>query len=238
MSFGIASHHAVSFLIRILLKFISNEYKALVPSVIEAVTWVEKLYPHMCQLSQNCFIPKEKIWQPDEELWCSVCKIFYSVSLVENENNAEYAITALEGLVLSNHPDETSIPSWISLLYFILNVKNVSPHEIVRVKVFRLVCRLLLIVLPKLACSDMGNEEPTELLQLLSRNAQINLQTNESGNLYEVTVESLTNSINVLTMMALERKDDHHILQIFIDTLTTELKHVNQVDGLLSLESS
>jgi hypothetical protein len=84
----------------------------------------------------------------------------------------------------------------------------------------------------------MGNEEPTELLQLLSRNAQINLQTNESGNLYEVTVESLTNSINVLTMMALERKDDHHILQIFIDTLTTELKHVNQVDGLLSLESS
>ena len=238
VSLGIASHHAVSFLIRILLKFISNVYKTSLLSVIEAVTWIEKLYPHMCQLSQNYFILKENIWQPDEELWCSVCKIFYSVSLVENENNSEYAITALEGFVLSNHTDETSIPSWFSLLYSILNVKNVSTHEIVRVKVFRLVCRLLLIVLPKLACSDIGNEEPTELLQLLSRNAQINLQTDESGNLYEVTVESLTNTINVLTMMALERKDNHHILQIFIDTMTTELQHVNQVDGLLLLESS
>jgi hypothetical protein len=96
---------------------------------------------------------------------------------------------------------------------------------------------MLLIVLPKLASSDVKNEEPTELLQLLSRNAQINLQSDESSTLYEVTVECLTNTINVLTMMALEKKDGHQILQIFIDTLTAELRHVNQIDGLLVLES-
>lgn len=228
-SLGISLHYAISFLIRILLKFASKIYKTLSPSVVKAVSCIEKLYPHMHQISQN--------HKPDEELWCSICKTFYSVILDGDESAAEYTIAALEGLVLTNHPDETSLPSWFTVLYSILDVKNVSPHEIVRVKMVRLIGRLLLIVLPKLASSDVKNEEPTELLQLLSRNAQINLQSDESSNLYEVTVECLTNTINVLTMMAVEKKDDHQILQKFIDTLTTELRHVNQIDGLLVLES-
>lgn len=228
----VASHHSVLLLIRILLKFVSKNDISSLPSIVEAVTCIEKLYLHLNQISQK------NVWQPDQELWCSVCKAFYGVCLDEDGNDAEYAITALEGLVLSNHPDKTSISSWFSLLYSILNVKNVSPHEIVRVKVFRLVCKVLLIVLPRLVCSDIGNEEPTELLQLLSRNAQINLQSDESSNLYEVTVESLTNTINVLTMMATERKDNNHILRIFIDTITKELQRVNQIDGLILLESS
>ena len=38
--------------------------------------------------------------------------------------------------------------------------------------------------------------------------------------------------------MATERKDNNHILRIFIDTITKELQRVNQIDGLILLESS
>lgn len=221
------SVHGIVIMIRVLLKMSNNHYGTMPTAGIEAISCLDKLYPLVWHISQGKSLER---YVPDQDMWLSICKTCYNISLEVERDEADFAITTLERIVLSNHTDYLSVSSWFKLLYTLVSVEHSSSHETIRVKVFRLICKVLLIVLPQLGSSEV---QDVELLKLISTHAQKNLGHSKDSVTYEVTVECLTNTINVLNMMALEMTENSPTLKIYIDTFTTELQRVHELDGLL-----
>jgi len=230
---GTIIYEGVSMFARLLLKFVFGSYHGDLSFSFLAIPCLEKVYWYLFHMTREIGVDDKAI--PDEDLWRSVCSAFYSVGLCKEPTSALHAMECLERLIVSTDVEAVSDIGWLSLLESITSKQPLVSLEASRVKAFHLLCRTFLSVLSHMLRSEKNWGALSEIVSLLAAHASENLRADRNGHgpLFESTIETLTNTINVMSMLEFPAGSD--LTNGLIETLSQELEKVGAVGGLTKM---
>jgi len=193
-------YSGASLIVQVLLKFTFGSYGNDLTLSTATIPFLEQAYEYLHHLQ----IEGPYDSGIDEELWISCSKAFYSVALGDDAHASRYAIDVLEHFVLSNHVEEISVISWLTLMEGLTIRRPSLEFTAPRHKIFNLLCRLILIIIPKLQCSEQGRF--AEIGNMIVFYVQENIQFGPNHALYENSVQVLTNTVNVIAMLTFDNE--------------------------------
>lgn len=200
------STQCASILAKLLCKFASGTYENDLSYSLPAMFCLEKVYYYLCYRVATFSNEEEKKvegYVPDQKLWNSVLEAIFHVSCSSDANIAQKGVESLHHFLLTTKIESIPSKSWLGALDLLSSKQPDVTFEILRMKSFGLLVRMILIHVPYL-CRDEENLD--QLTQVINRTAALiaeNLGASRQGKvstLFESTVQQVTNLSNVMLM--------------------------------------
>ena len=230
------SYHGASLYARILLKFVFGSYDGDMIFCTAALPRLGLVYWYIYDITTIGHNVTTFRSVPDEDLWLSTCSAFYSLSFVENSAASIRALDTLEKLTISTIVTEVTDASWLALMETLTTKQPPIHFEVNRIKAFRILSTLVLVVLPELEKREENWAALTDIAHLIADHGGESLRAGRNGSvseLFESTVETMTNTTNVLTI--LQSEGNAPLISSIVEIFTEALERVGATGGLTQM---
>jgi hypothetical protein len=232
------SQSGVEVMASLLLKFMNGSYEDDLSFKVPSMFYIKKVY----SFSQHFDRAKTDIGSVNNdallhanEFETMVTAIYNDACLSTDETTAKKGFESLQGMVVSTPLESMPVPKWLSFLRMVAS----SPPGIdcpgARAHHLSLAGRLFLTLVPDLS-NQKENwtelEESTIAVAAIIRN---NLQSGRAKPLFETTVQTVTNVVNVLSLSGFNDGEGGNFCAWVGETLLCELERVGACGGESSL---
>lgn len=219
----------------LLLKFLDGAYENDLNYKLPSVLYMKRVYsqqPSRSHLQTSNYASKGNSEQSVE--WTKMVSVLYhDICRSDNMNTSKKGFESLQEVILSTKVDSITDHQWLSLIEMACTDPPLTTQAS-RIDSLNLIERLFLTLVPKLS----NKKENWACLEKFTLNlANIiaeNLQSDRPSSLFEITVHTVTNMCNVMSMTGFGNGKEINFCSWVGETLMCELEKVGAAGGVAS----
>lgn len=230
------SQHGVEVMASLLLKFLNGGYENDLTFKVPSMKYIKKIYSFSRHFAGR-EIPTEGdgvetgTQLHDTEFETMVNAIYNDACLSNDVHTAKRGFESLQGVIVAT--DVATIPTakWLAFLNMVVaSPPSVSMQE-ARISYLALIGRLFLTLMPNLSDQRQNWTELEDFVIQVSSLVSENLNFGRASPLFETTVQTMTNVVNVMSMSGFHKGEGASFCTWVADTLFVELEKVGAGGG-------
>jgi hypothetical protein len=234
------SQSGVEVMASLLLKFMNGSYNDDLSYKAPSIFLIKKLYSfsqHFSDRSTTDSVSVDALLQANE-FETMVTAIYNDACLSNDATTAKKGFESLQGMVVSTPTESIPVSKWLNFLRTVASnpPKIDSPGG--RANHLSLLGRLFLTLVPDLSNKKENWTELEELTIAVAEIVRDNLQSGRAKPLFETTVQTVTNVVNVLSLSGVKEGEVGNFCVWVGETLLSELERVGACGGETSLVSA
>ena len=230
------SQYGVEVMASLLLKFLNGGYENDLTFKVPSMKYIKKIYSFSRHFAGR-EIPTEGdgvetgTQLHDTEFETMVNAIYNDACLSNDVHTAKRGFESLQGVIVAT--DVATIPTakWLTFLKMVVaSPPSVSMLE-ARISYLALIGRLFLTLMPNLSDQKQNWTELEDFVIQVSSLVSENLNFGRASPLFETTVQTMTNVVNVMSMSGFHEGEGASFCTWVADTLFVELEKVGAGGG-------
>ena len=233
------SQSGVKVMASLLLKFMNGSYDGDVSFKVAATMYIQKVYGYSQHFA-------DKVAQSDDgsvmndahleenEFDTMVFAIYNDACLSQDGDTAKRGFESLQGVVLSTKVDSLPVDKWFAFLKLVATNPPSIEIEEARISSLNLIGRLFLNLMPELSNQKANWSELEDWTICVASIVNDNLQAGRSTSLFESTVQTVTNVVNVMSMSGFNDGEGVNFCSWVGETLLYELEKVGGCGGVFN----
>jgi hypothetical protein len=229
------SKYGVEVMASLLLKFMNGSYQNDLSYKMPSMTYIRKVY----SFSQHFSVAKNiengsvnhRTHLHENEFDIMVSAIYNDVCLSHDGITAKKGFESLQGMVISTRVDSLPVAKWFKFLSMVASNPPIVESQEARISSLTLISRLFLTLMPELSNQKENWPELEEWTIRVASIVSENLQYGRATPLFETTVHTITNVVNVMTMSGFNEGEGVNFCAWVGDTLLYELEKVGASGG-------
>ena len=232
------SQCGVQVIASLLLKFMNGGYEDDVSFKAPALQYITKIYSfsqHFADKEASEDSANSTTHLQENEFEKMVAAIYKDACLAQDNTTAKSGFESLQGLVLSTNIESIPVVKW----FIFLNLVATQPPSITsleaRVCSLSLIGRLCLTLIPQLSNQKENWSQLEDWIMNIALIVSDNLQAGRASPLFETTVQTVTNIVNVISMSGFNEGEGVNFCVWVGETLFYELEKVGAGGGATSM---
>lgn len=229
------SKYGVEVMASLLLKFMNGSYEDDLSYKVPSMTYIRKVYSFSQHFSDKThsdnLSASNNAHLHENEFEIMITAIYNDACLSQDETIAKKGFESLQGMVVSTRVDSLPVSKWCAFLQMVASNPPTIESQEARIGSLYLISRLFLTLMPELSNQK---ENWSELEDWTIRVASIvseNLRFGRATPLFETTVQTVTNVVNVMTMSGFNVGEGVNFCAWVGETLLFELEKVGACGG-------
>jgi len=233
----------VKVLASLLLNFLNGSYEGDMSFKVSSMIYIKKVYSFSQHFSEKSDQSGDRSLNNDthlqeNEFEILVTAIYNDACLSQDGNTAKKGFESLQGVVLSTQVDSLPVSKWLTFLKLVASNPPSIDVEEARISSLALIGRLFLTLMPELSNEKANWSELEEFTICVSSIVSDNLQeAGRASSLFETTVETVTNVVNVMSMVGFNENEGANFCSWVSETLLFELEKVGASGGVATATS-
>lgn len=234
------SQCGVEVIASLLLRYRDGSYEGDLSFRVPAMSYITKVYSYSQHFGASNDVgsdisTKNGTKLRECEFHTMVTAIYNDACLSHDENVAKRGFESLQGILLSTKVKSIPVSKWFDFLDMVASKSPSISVQAARITSLGLIGRLLLTLMPELS-SDKENWSQLEDFTISSASVvNENLRAGRASTLFETTVETITNVVNVLSIAkqtSIATAESESFCTWVSETLTYELEQVGACGGV------
>ncbi|KAK1737469.1 guanine nucleotide exchange factor [Skeletonema marinoi] len=235
------SQCGVEVIASLLLRYRDGSYEGDLSFRVPAMSYITKVYSYSQhfgasnEVSSDDMPAKNETMLQEYEFHTMVTAIYNDACLSEDDNIAKRGFESLQGIVLSTKVESIPVGKWLNFLDMVASNSPSISVQAARISSLGLIGRLFLTLMPEL-CNDKENWSQLEDFTISSAaRVNENLRAGRATALFETTVETITNAVNVLQIakqVSMATPEGESFCAWVSETLLYELEQVGACGGV------
>jgi hypothetical protein len=229
------SKYGVEVMASLLLKFMNGSYEGDSSYKIPAMSYIRKVYSFSQHFSDEKHSDNgsfnNNTHLQENEFEIMVTAIYTDACLSQDEITAKKGFESLQGMVISTRVDSLPVAKWFTFLRLVVSKPPIVKSQEARISSLTLISRLFLTLMPELSNQKENWSELEEWTIRVASIVSENLQYGRATPLFETTVHTVTNVVNVMTMPGFHVGEGVNFCAWVGDTLLYELEKVGASGG-------
>ena len=236
------SRCGVKVLASLLLNFLNGSYEGDMSFKVSSMVYIKKVYSFSQHFSDKSTQSGDNLLNneahlQENEFETLVTAIYNDACLSQDGNTGKKGFESLQGVILSTQVDSLPVSKWLAFLKLVAtNPPSVDVEE-ARISSLALIGRLFLTLMPELSNEKASWSELEEFTICVSSIVSDNLQAGRASSLFETTVETVTNVVNVMPMVGFNDNEGANFCSWVSETLLFELEKVGASGGVAAATS-
>ena len=238
------SQNGVKVMASLLLKFMNGSYEDDTSFNIPAMTYIKKVYSFSQHFSDKTnsddgSANNDSHHLQETEFETMVDAIYIDACLSQDGTTAKRGFESLQGVVMSTPVDSLPVSKWFAFLKQVATNPPSIEVEEARISSLSLIGRLFLTLMPELSNSKENWSMLEEWTISVASIVSDNLQAGRASSLFETTVQTVTNVVNVMSMSGFNEGNEEGVnfCNWVGETLLFELEKSGATGGVYSIGS-
>ena len=233
------SQYGVEVMASLLLKFMSGSYENDLSYKVPSMNYIRKVYSFSQHFSvktnsENVSVNNNAHLQ-ENEFEIMVTAIYKDACLSQDGTTAKKGFEALQGMFISTRVDSLPVVKWFTFLRMVASNPPTVESQEARISSLSLISKLFLTLIPELSNKKEHWSELEEWTIMVASMVSENLRYGRATPLFETTVQTVTNVVNVMTMSGFKVGEGVNFCVWVGETLLYELEKVGACGGANSL---
>jgi len=233
------SHCGVEVMASLLLKFMNGSYEDDVSFKVPSMMYINKVYSFSQHFSDRALADNGSAncnaHLQENEFEKMVAAIYNDACLAQDGATAKKGFESLDGMVLSTKVESIPVAKWFTFLELVAtNPPSITSQE-ARVCSLSLIGRLFLTLMPELSNQKENWSQLEDWTISVASIVSDNLQAGRATPLFETTVQTVTNVVNVMSMSGFNEGEGVNFCAWVGETLLYELEKVGACGGATSM---
>jgi brefeldin A-resistance guanine nucleotide exchange factor 1 len=213
----------------ILLKFLEGSYDNDLRYKLASMLYMKRVYSR--QTSSSEYLTSDSVGQEFE--WAKMVSIMYNdVCLSEDTKTSKKGFESLQEVILSTKVDSIPDEDWLTLMNMTCKTPPVIMLQGCRIDSLSLIGRLFLTLMPELSNRKENWAQLEDCTLEVAKMVGENLRSDRSSPLFEMTVHTVSNMCNVMSMAGFNTGTGINFCSWVGDTLLCELEKVGACGGV------
>lgn len=184
----------------LLLKFLEGSYEDDLNYKLPSMMYMKRVLSKHNSISSDINSNGSMDLHPEQE-WITMVNVIYKdICLSEIPKTAKRGFESLQEVLLSTKVDMISHDQWLMLMHMACKMPPDISVESSRIDSLNLIARLFLTLMPVLSNSKVNWAKLEDLTLEVAKMVGENLRSDRSSSLFEMTVHTVTNMCNVMSM--------------------------------------
>ncbi|KAL7540223.1 hypothetical protein ACHAXR_009956 [Thalassiosira sp. AJA248-18] len=233
------SQCGVEVMASLLLKFMNGSYEEDLSFKVPSMMYIKKVYSFSQHFSDGALADSNSASSSahlqDNEFETMVTAIYNDACLSQDGVLAKKGFESLQGIVLSTKVDALPVAKWFTFLQLVAtNPPDITSQE-ARISSLSLIGRLFLTLMPELSNQKENWSELEDWTICVASIVSENLQAGRATPLFETTVQTVTNVVNVVSLSGFNQGDGVNFCAWVGETLLYELEKIGASGGATSM---
>jgi len=233
------SQCGVEVMASLLLKFMNGSYQDDLSYKVPSMMYLNKVYSFSKHFSDKALAKNgssdSSAHLQEHEFEKMVTAIYNDACLAQDGATSKKGFEALQGLVLSTKVDSIPVAKWFAFLELVANKPPSIASQEARECYLSFVGRLFLALVPELSNNKENWSQLEEWTISVASIVSDNLQAGRATPLFETTVQTVTNIVNVMSMTGFNEGNGVNFCAWVGETLLYELEKVGACGGATSM---
>eukprot|EP00986_Skeletonema_menzelii_P019118 scaffold27064_cov167-Skeletonema_menzelii.AAC.20 len=234
------SQCGVEVIASLLLRYRDGSYEGDLSFRVPAMSYITKVYSYSQHFGTSNevsseFPAKNETALQEYEFHTMVTAIYKDACLSPEDSIAKRGFESLQGIVLSTKVESIPVGKWLDFLDMVASNSPSISVQAARISSLGLIGRLFLTLMPELS-NEKDNWSQLEDFTISSASVvNENLRAGRATALFETTVETITNVVNVLSVakqMSMATAEGESFCAWVSETLLYELEQVGACGGI------
>ncbi|KAL9187625.1 hypothetical protein ACHAXT_006003 [Thalassiosira profunda] len=230
------SQCGVEVMASLLLKFMNGSYEEDLSFKVVSMTYIKKVYSYSQHFSDSVLSSddgsaKNNHHLQENEFETMINAIYHDACLSDDVITARRGFDSLQGIVLSTRVDSLPVKKWFAFLRLVSTSPPGIANEEARISHLILIGRLFLSLMPELSNTRDNWSELEDWTICVASIVSENLQAGRATSLFETTVQTATNVVNVVSMSGFNDGEGLNFCSWVGETLLYELEKVGASGG-------
>lgn len=233
------SQSGVEVMASLLLKFMNGSYEGDLSFKVPSMMYIKTVYSFSQHFSDRAIaedgFANNDAHLQENEFEKLITAIYNDACLSQDGITAKRGFESLQGLVLSTKVDSLPVAKWFSFLRMVATNPPSITYQEARISSLSLIGRLFLTLMPELSNRKENWSVLEDWTVCVASIVNDNLQAGRATPLFETTVQTVTNVVNVMSMSGFHEGEGVNFCAWVGETLLYELEKVGASGGSTSM---